>query len=253
MMHTLAKVGFHQSYSYFTWRPTAAEMGEYLTELTGPSSFYMRPNFWPTTHDILTPDMQRGGAPYWKMRAALAAAGSPSYGIYTGYEFIESVPRPGVEEQIDNEKYEYKHRDWAHADDYGMATLLTTLNRVRREHIALRGCAGSPSTRRRTRMCCASRRHVSAEESPKGKADTVIVVASFDPHVTHDAIVTLDMAAIGRQGRRPRGRERRDHRRKLHLGTRVLRAARPRQYAGAYSADTSMTTITTESEAVRGS
>jgi starch synthase (maltosyl-transferring) len=198
MMHTLAKIGFHQSYSYFTWRPTAAEMGEYLTELTGPSSFFMRPNFWPTTHDILTPDMQRGGAPYWKMRAALAATGAPSYGIYTGYEFIESVPRPGVEEQIDNEKYEYKLRDWAHADDFGMVTLLTTLNRVRREHVALRRLRGltvHPTTN--PNVLCFSR-HVSAEESPKGKADTVIVVASFDPYATHDAVVTLDMSAIGR-------------------------------------------------------
>ncbi len=198
MMHTLAKIGFHQSYSYFTWRPTASEMGEYLTELTGPSSFYMRPNFWPTTHDILTPDMQRGGVPYWKMRAALAATGSPSYGIYTGYEFIESVPRPGVEEQIDNEKYEYKARDWANADAYGMATFLTLLNRLRRDHISLRRLRGltvHPTTN--PHVLCFSK-HVSAEESPKGKADTVIVIASFDPHNIHDAVVTFDMAAIGR-------------------------------------------------------
>ncbi len=198
MMHTLAKIGFHQSYSYFTWRTTAAEMGEYLTELTGPSSFYMRPNFWPTTHDILTPDMQRGGVPYWKMRAALAATGSPSYGIYTGYEFIESIPRPGVEEQIDNEKYEYKHRDWAHADDYGMATLLTKLNRLRHNHVALRRLRGltvHPTTN--PNVLCFSR-HVSAEESPDGQADTVIVVASFDPYMAHDAVITFDMTAIGR-------------------------------------------------------
>jgi starch synthase (maltosyl-transferring) len=198
MMHTLAKVGFHQSYSYFTWRPTAAEMGEYLTEVSGPSSFYMRPNFWPTTHDILTPDMQRGGVPYWKMRAALAATGAPSFGIYTGYEFIESIPRPGVEEQIDNEKYEYKARDWSRADDYGMVSLLTTLNKARRDHIALRRLRGltvHPTTN--PNVLCFTR-HVSAEESPKGKADTVIVVASFDPHATHDAVVSLDLSAIGR-------------------------------------------------------
>jgi len=199
MMKTLAKVGFHQSYSYFTWRQTAEEMGEYLTELTGPSSFFMRPNFWPTTHDILTPDMQHGGAPYWKMRAALAATGAPSFGIYTGYEFVESVPRPGVEEQIDNEKYEFKARDWSHADDYGIATLLTTLNRVRHDHIALRRLRGltvHPTTN--PKVLCFTK-HVSAEESPKGKADTVIVVASFDPHATHDAVVSLDMRALGKE------------------------------------------------------
>ncbi|NTV38555.1 MAG: hypothetical protein HGA51_01155 [Demequinaceae bacterium] len=198
MMHTLAKIGFHQSYTYFTWRTTAAEMGQYLTELAGPSSFFMRPNFWPTTHDILTPDMQRGGVPYWKMRAALAATAAPSYGIYTGYEFIESVPRPGVEEQIDNEKYEYKHRDWAHGDDYGMVTLLTALNRLRSEHVALRRLRGltvHPTTN--PHVLCFSK-HVSAEESPEGKADTVIVVASFDSSVAHDAVVSFDMTAIGR-------------------------------------------------------
>lgn len=198
MMHTLAKIGFHQSYTYFTWRQSAEEMGEYLEELAGPPSFYMRPNFWPTTHDILTPDMQRGGAPYWKMRAALAATGSPSYGIYTGYEFVEAVPRPGVEEQIDNEKYEYKPRDWSRSDDQGIATLLTTLNRMRSEHIALRRLRGltvHPTTN--PNVLCFTK-HVPAEENPHGKADTVIVVASFDPHAVNDAVVTLDMKAIGR-------------------------------------------------------
>jgi starch synthase (maltosyl-transferring) len=198
MMHTLAKIGFHQSYTYFTWRQTAEEMGEYLTELTGPASYYMRPNFWPTTHDILTPDMQRGGAPLWKMRAALAATGSPSYGIYTGYEFIEAVPRPGVEEQIDNEKYEFKARNWAAADRHGMVTLLTTLNDMRRKHIALRRLRGLTVHWSNNPNVLCFTRHVPAAESPTGKADTVIVVASFDPHAVNDATITLDMSAIGR-------------------------------------------------------
>lgn len=199
MMHTLAKIGFHQSYTYFTWRQSAVEMGEYLEEVSGESSFYMRPNFWPTTHDILTPDMQRGGAPYWKMRAALAATGSPSYGIYTGYEFIESVPRPGVEEQIDNEKYEFKPRDWTRADDQGMVTLLTTLNALRSEHVALRRLRGLTVHRTTNPNILCFTKHVPAAENPAGKADTVVVVASFDPHSVNDAVVTLDMKAIGRE------------------------------------------------------
>ncbi len=169
MMHTLAKIGFHQSYTYFTWRQNAAEMGEYLEELAGESSFYMRPNFWPTTHDILTPDMQRGGAPYWKMRAALAATGSPSYGIYTGYEFVESVPRPGVEEQIDNEKYEYKPRDWSKADEFGMVTLVHHPQRV---EVAARGVASiaraSRSTAPPTPTSCASRATCPPTNPPRG-------------------------------------------------------------------------------------
>ena len=197
MMDTLARIGFHQSYTYFTWRQSASEMAEYLEQLSGPSSFYMRPNFWPTTHDILTPDMQHGGPPLYRMRAVLAATGSPSYGIYTGYEFVENVPRPGVEEQIDNEKYEYKVRDWAHADAYGIETLLTNLNRLRERHPALRRLRGltvhpasNPS------VLCFSR-HLTGAESPTGKADTVITVVSFDPHNVQEGVVWLDLGALG--------------------------------------------------------
>ncbi len=197
MMHTLAKIGFHQSYTYFTWRPTATEMGEYLTELAGPASYYMRPNFWPTTHDILTPDMQQGGPAFWKMRAALAATASPSYGIYTGYEFVESVPRPGVEEQIDNEKYEFKSRPWANADDLGMVTLFTRLNEARRKHVALRRLRGlTVHHSSNDKVLCFSK-HVAAHESPTGKPDTVIVVASFDAHNVQHATITLDAQALG--------------------------------------------------------
>ncbi len=197
MMHTLAKIGFHQSYTYFTWRRSAIEMGEYLTEVTGAPSFYMRPHFWPTTHDILTPDLQTGGPPMWKMRAALAATGSPSYGIYTGYEFIEAVPRPGVEEQIDNEKYEFKPRPWDRADQHGIVTLLTTLNRLRREHVALQRLRGLTVHHSANDQVLCFTRHVSAEESPTGTPDTVIVVASFDPHRPQESTITLDMEALG--------------------------------------------------------
>lgn len=197
MMHTLAKIGFHQSYTYFTWRQNAAEMAEYLEELAGESSFYMRPNFWPTTHDILTPDMQRGGAPLFKARAVLAATGSPSYGIYTGYEFVENVPRPGVEEQIDNEKYEYKARDWSRGDDYGIETLLTTLNAQRAAHPALRRLRGLHVHKSTNPNILCFSRYVDAHDSPTGKADAVITIVSFDADVVHDAVVTFDLAAIG--------------------------------------------------------
>ncbi|WP_084077017.1 alpha-1,4-glucan--maltose-1-phosphate maltosyltransferase [Demequina sp. NBRC 110057] len=197
MMHTLAKIGFHQSYTYFTWRPTPEEMGEYLEEVSGDSSFYMRPNFWPTTHDILTPDMQTGGAPLYRARAVLAGTGSPSYGIYTGYELVENVPRPGVEEQIDNEKYEFKHRDWSKADQYGVRDVITRVNAARKRHVALRRLRGlTVHESSNPHILCYSR-HVPADQSPTGKADTVIVVVSFEPQITHDAIIRLDMDAIG--------------------------------------------------------
>ncbi|HET7762806.1 MAG TPA: alpha-1,4-glucan--maltose-1-phosphate maltosyltransferase, partial [Phycicoccus sp.] len=143
MMHTLGKVGFQQSYTYYTWRNSAAELREYLTELAGDASYYMRPSFWPTTHDILTPYMQFGGPAAWKLRAALAATLVPTYGIYAGYELIEHVARPGAEEQIDNEKYQYKNRHWEDYEPGGpkegrsLAGYLTRLNEIRRAHPAL--------------------------------------------------------------------------------------------------------------------
>ena len=117
MMHALGKVGFQQSYTYYTWRIQKWELQEYITELAGESATYMRPSFWPTTHDILTPYMQYGGPTAWKVRAALAATLVPTYGIYAGYELVEDVARPGVEEQIDNEKYQLKDRRWSDYED----------------------------------------------------------------------------------------------------------------------------------------
>lgn len=197
MMHTLARIGFHQSYTYFTWRQTAAELAEYLEEVSGESSFYMRPNFWPTTHDILTPDMQAGGAALFKARAVLAGTGSPSYGIYAGYELVENVPRPGVEEQIDNEKYEFKPRDWSQAAKFGVQDVIERVNAARAKHVALRRLRGlTVHTSNNDNILCFTR-HVPAAESPTGKADTVIVVASLEPHREQNALITLDMAALG--------------------------------------------------------
>jgi starch synthase (maltosyl-transferring) len=197
MMHTLAKIGFHQSYTYFTWRNTAEEIAEYFEEVSGPPAAYMRPSFWPTTHDILTPYMQHGGPPAFAIRAILAATGAPTWGIYSGYELVENVPRPGVEEQIDNEKYEFKPRNWFAARQTGIGDLLTRLNVIRREHPALqrlRGLTVHPATDDST--VCFSRR-VSAEQSPSGRADTVLVVVNTDPHHTREGRLQLDLAELG--------------------------------------------------------
>ncbi len=197
MMHALAKVGFHQSYSYFTWRNTREEIEEYLTEVSGPAAAYMRPSFWPTTHDILTPYMQHGGAPAFALRAILAATGAPTWGIYAGYELVENVPRPGVEEQIDNEKYEYRPRNWGAARQTGIPDLLTRLNAIRRDHPALqrlRGLTVHPTED--DAVVCFSR-HLDAAQSPTGTADTVLVVLNTDPHHTRETVVHLDLEAIG--------------------------------------------------------
>ncbi len=197
MMHTLARIGFHQSYTYFTWRNTKEELAEYLAEISGEDAAYMRPNFWPTTHDILSPYLQHGGTAAFALRAVLAATGSPTWGVYSGYELVENVARPGVEEQIDNEKYEFRPRDWAAADAIGISRLISRLNAIRREHPALqrlRGLTVHPTTD--DAILCFSRR-VSAAQSPDGTEDTVIVVVNTDPHHVREGVVDLDLAALG--------------------------------------------------------
>ena len=200
MMHTLAKVGFQQSYTYYAWRNTPFELDEYMTELSGEAAAYMRPSFWPTTHDILTPYMQFGGPAAWKVRAALAATLVPAWGIYAGYELMEHVARPGAEEQIDNEKYQYKDRRWADYEPGGeregqsLAGWLTMLNRVRREHpslLLLRNYVRHHVDDENLLAFSKSRR------LPDGSTDTVIVVANLDPHSTRESTLRLDMGALG--------------------------------------------------------
>ncbi|GAB2682218.1 alpha-1,4-glucan--maltose-1-phosphate maltosyltransferase [Thalassiella azotivora] len=210
MMRTLAKVGFHQSYTYFTWRNTGAELTEYLTELTTGSHHvtpegktgtadYMRPSFWPTTHDILTPTMQYGGPTAFRLRAVLAATLVPTWGIYAGYELVENVARPGVEEQIDNEKYEFKPRDFARAVAEGrsLEPLLRRLNEVRRAHPALQRLRGITFHPTDDPTVLAYSRHVPAEHSPTGREDAVVVVVNLDPHSVRETMVHLDLTAIG--------------------------------------------------------
>ncbi|MDX2837405.1 maltotransferase domain-containing protein, partial [Streptomyces scabiei] len=104
MMHTLAATGFQQSYTYFTWRTTKAELTEYATELAGEAAAYMRPNFFVNTPDILHAFLQEGGRPAFELRAVLAATLSPTWGIYSGYELCENTPlKPGSEEYLDSE------------------------------------------------------------------------------------------------------------------------------------------------------
>lgn len=112
MAHTLAQVGFQQSYTYYAWRHGRAEPEEYCRELARPAAAYMNPSCWPTTHGILTPFVQHGGPTAWRMRAALAATLVSAHGTYAGYKLVEHLPRLGVEEQIDDEKYQYKDRGW---------------------------------------------------------------------------------------------------------------------------------------------
>jgi starch synthase (maltosyl-transferring) len=199
MMRGLAKVGFQQSYTYYTWRNTKVELEEYLTELATETADYLRPNFFVNTHDILTPYLQFGGRAGYKIRAAIAATAVPTWGVYSGYELFEDVARPGAEENIDNEKYEYKPRDWAKAGQLGLslAPYLTKLNEIRREHPAL-------GQLRNTRIHWSDdpeilvfSKHLDGRHTPTGASDTIIVVANLDPHSARETTVHLDLAEFG--------------------------------------------------------
>ncbi|MFF9324724.1 alpha-1,4-glucan--maltose-1-phosphate maltosyltransferase [Streptomyces sp. NPDC014776] len=193
MMHTLAQIGFQQSYTYFTWRNGKQELTDYLTELSGDAASYMRPNFFANTPDILPGYLQHGGRPAFEARAVLAATLSPTWGIYSGYELCENTPlREGSEEYLDSEKYQLTSRDWAAAEREGrtIAPLITRLNAVRRGHPALRRL-------RNLRFHTTDNDAVLAYSKREGD-DTVLVVVNLDPHHTQEATVSLDMPRLGR-------------------------------------------------------
>ncbi|XXM99007.1 alpha-1,4-glucan--maltose-1-phosphate maltosyltransferase [Clavibacter nebraskensis] len=199
MMRTLAKIGFQQSYTYFTWRNTKKELEEYLTEVSHETSDYLRPNFFANTHDILTPYLQFGGRAAYRIRAAIAATASPSWGIYSGYELIENVARPGAEENIDNEKYEYKPRDWQRQEELGgsIAPEITRLNEIRREHPALRQLRNLDVHWSDDDSILVYSKHLAAEHTGTGEADTILVVANVDPHSARETQVHLDPTRFG--------------------------------------------------------
>ncbi|MBA2743257.1 MAG: alpha-1,4-glucan--maltose-1-phosphate maltosyltransferase [Chthoniobacterales bacterium] len=136
MMQALAKAGFSQSYTYFTWRNTKQEFTEYFSELTQTEmKEYFRANLWPNTPDILPVHLQEGGRPEFMIRAVLAATLSSVYGIYSGFELCENAALPGREEYLDSEKYQWKERDWNAPGN--IKDLITRLNRIRKENRAL--------------------------------------------------------------------------------------------------------------------
>jgi starch synthase (maltosyl-transferring) len=136
MMRILAKAGFSQSYTYFTWRNTKSELVDYLTELTkSPIRDYFRPNFFTNTPDILPPILQTGGPPAFKLRLVLAATLGSSYGIYSGFELCEHAAIPGTEEPLNSEKYEIKVRDWHQPGN--ICEFLAQVNAIRKNNPAL--------------------------------------------------------------------------------------------------------------------
>jgi len=192
MMRALGTVGFHQSYCYFTWRNAKWEIEEYFQEVAHETSHVLRPSFWVNTPDILPFFLQYGGPNSFKIRAVLAATGSPSWGVYAGFELFEHVAlQPGKEEYLDSEKFQIKIRDWAAAEREGrtLAPYLTRLNEIRRTHPALQQL-------RNLTVHSSDDENVVVFSKTNGE-DTVIVVVNVDPHSTRETTVHVNMPALG--------------------------------------------------------
>jgi starch synthase (maltosyl-transferring) len=151
------------------------------------------------TPDILTEYLQFGGRPAYRIRAAIAATAAPSYGVYAGYELYENVARAGSEENIDNEKYEYKIRDWAGAEAAGesLAPFLTRLNEIRAAHPALRQLRNLSVHWSDDDAILVYAKHLPGELSPSGRTDTIIVVVNVDPHSVRQTMIHLDTTVWG--------------------------------------------------------
>jgi starch synthase (maltosyl-transferring) len=190
-LQLLAKLGFTQSYTYFTWRNTRRDLEEYLTELTRTEQAeYLRPNFFANTPDILHEYLQHGGRPAFKIRFALAATLSPTYGIYSGFELIEHVPvRAGSEEYLDSEKYQIRLRDWSAPGN--LNAYIARINAIRRNNRALQlytnltfHHADNPNI-------------ISYSKVGEDGANRILVVVNLDPYHAHAGTLHLEGAALG--------------------------------------------------------
>jgi starch synthase (maltosyl-transferring) len=199
MLQSLGAVGFQQSYSYFTWRNTKTELEEFFTSISHETSDFLRPNLFVNTPDILTEYLQFGGPAAYKVRAALAATAAPTWGVYSGYELYEDVARPGSEENIDNEKYEYKPRDYAMAEKLGasLAPYIAQLNKIRAAHPALRQLRNLDVHWSDDESMLVFSKFLDGRYTRPGKHDGIIVVANVDPHSVRETTVHLDLTRLG--------------------------------------------------------
>jgi len=190
MMRVLAKAGFTQSYTYFTWRNFKEELEEYFRELTqGEMREYFRGNLFANTPDINPEFLQKGGSPAFMIRAVLAATLSSVYGIYSGFELCEGTPVPGKEEYLDSEKYEIKAWDWNRPGN--IRPLITRLNHLRRENPALQEYDNL-----RFHLCDNDRVLFYEKSMPDG-SNIVFVAVSLDPFEGQSVTLFFPTDAIG--------------------------------------------------------
>ena len=190
VMKALAKAGFAQSYTYFTWRTERWEIEQYFRELTGPEvSQYMRGNLFPNTHDINPYHLQQGGPPMFKARLVMAATLSSVYGIYSGFELCEATPVPGKEEYLNSEKYEYKVWDWDRPGN--IKGLIRSVNQARKEHPALREYDNLHF------FSADDQRVLTYAKTMLSANDRIVCVVSLDPVSVISTWVHLDLSVLG--------------------------------------------------------
>lgn len=192
MMHLLGKIGFHQSYTYFTWRVGKYELEEYGRELAETTAPFFRPNFFVNTPDILHAFLQSGNPAAFAIRAVLAATMSPTWGVYSGFELYEHVAlKPGSEEYLDSEKYQLRPRDWKAAEKPGrsLIPLITALNTIRRENPALQQL-------RNLRFHAADSGDVIAYSKRSGE-NTIITIINLNPSAPSESWIHFNMEELG--------------------------------------------------------
>lgn len=197
LMEQLAKIGFTQSYTYFTWRTTKYELEQYLKELTQTNlQYYFKPNFWPNTPDILPPHLSAGGENAHVQRLILAATMSASYGIYGPvYEFAINSPHPKKEEYINNEKYEIKHWDWSKKTR--ITDIITKVNRIRKENRALQSTGN-------IQFAGSDNDHIIAyAKQDKVTDNTILTIVNLDPHHTQSTFVRVPIDQLGIERGKP--------------------------------------------------
>ena len=195
MMHALGKAGFHQSYTYFTWRTSKQELIAYSEEVAHQTSAFFRPNFWVNTPDINPFHLQTGNPAIFAIRAALASTLTPSWGMYAGYELYEHrCFKEGGEEYLDSEKYEIKVRDWEGATkkQITLAPFITLLNKIRKENIALQRL-------RNLRFHHCDNDQILAYSKREGD-NLILVVVNLDPNFAQETTIHWDMSALGISG-----------------------------------------------------
>jgi starch synthase (maltosyl-transferring) len=192
MMHALGKAGFHQSYTYFTWRTSKAELIAYSEEVAHQTSAFFRPNFWVNTPDINPFHLQSGNPAIFAIRAALASTLTPSWGMYAGFELYEHRRfKEGGEEYLDSEKYEIKIRDWDGAEKkkLTLAPFITLLNKIRSENVALQRL-------RNLRFHHCDNDQILAYSKREGD-NLILIVVNLDPNFAQETTINWDMGALG--------------------------------------------------------